>query len=112
MLCPRLGSHVQRMGAYRCVLTHFSQRYPKWPEGLPQPAPPKPDGEEGHGEGSGARGSAFTAAVAFDGMRVPLALLPVLPALMPAVRAALEDAEEEPAGAQLAAEAQGLLPDL
>lgn len=36
-------------------------------------------------------------AVAFDGMRVPLVLLPVLPLLMPAVRAALADAGE-PAG--------------
>lgn len=73
-------ARLQRMGAYRCILTHFSQRYPKWPEGVAQP-----------GEGS----ASSRAAVAFDGMRVPFALLPVLPALMPAVRAALADAEED-----------------
>jgi hypothetical protein len=72
------------MGAYRCILTHFSQRYPKWPEGVPQ----------GQQEGSSASAAA---AVAFDGMRVPLALLPILPALMPAVQAALADVEEAPA---------------
>ena len=72
------------MGAYRCILTHFSQRYPKWPEGVPQ----------GQQEGSAASAAA---AVAFDGMRVPLALLPILPALMPAVQAALADVEEAPA---------------
>ena len=31
--------------------------------------------------------------VAFDGMRVPLRLLPQMPALMPAVRSALQDIE-------------------
>lgn len=68
----------QRAGAYRCILTHFSQRYPKWPEGLPA---------AGDGGGVGV-------AVAFDGMRVPLALLPALPSLMPAVQAALEEVED------------------
>ena len=33
--------------------------------------------------------------VAFDGMRVPLALLPQLPALLPAVRSALQDVEAQ-----------------
>ena len=90
------------MGAYRCILTHFSQRYPKWPEGLPlaTDAPPAtPTADPGTGNGTSAVMPAVaagaTAAVAFDGMRVPLALLPVLPALMPAVQAALADVEEQ-----------------
>ena len=78
------------MGAYRCVLTHFSQRYPKWPEGLPQATPE--GGDSGEGEPPAAPAST---AVAFDGMRVPLALLPALPKLMPAVQAALVDVAEE-----------------
>lgn len=94
----------QRMGAYRCILTHFSQRYPKWPEGLPlatgnpTAAPPAADDDTNRDNGvtsMPAAAAGGTAAVAFDGMRVPLALLPVLPALMPAVQAALADGEEE-----------------
>ncbi|PRW45195.1 zinc phosphodiesterase ELAC 2-like isoform X2 [Chlorella sorokiniana] len=99
---------AQRMGAYRCILTHFSQRYPKWPEGLPLAADAPPTAsaseqrtENGSTDAAGAAAvpaaaaAGATAAVAFDGMRVPLALLPVLPALMPAVQAALADVEEE-----------------
>ena len=82
---------LQRMGAYRCVLTHFSQRYPKWPEGLPQGTP------EGGDSGEGEPPPAPSTAVAFDGMRIPLALLPALPKLMPAVQAALADVDEEEA---------------
>lgn len=97
--CP---AGLQRMGAYRCILTHFSQRYPKWPEGLAQPGqaargaadPTDPTAQQAAGPGAGPAAGA-TAAVAFDGMRVPLVLLPVLPTLMPAVQAALADAEEE-----------------
>ena len=88
---------AQRMGAYRCILTHFSQRYPKWPEGVgtgaadpAQAADPVQAGGQARAQADGGA----RAAVAFDGMRVPLALLPALPALMPAVRAALADAEE------------------
>lgn len=33
--------------------------------------------------------------VAFDGMRVPMALLPQIPALLPAVRSALQDVEAQ-----------------
>lgn len=66
-----------RMGAYRTLLTHFSQRYPKLPGGLDAGAP---------------RWRARPL-LAFDGMVVPLALLPELPALMPLVAAALGDGE-------------------
>ncbi|EFN56466.1 hypothetical protein CHLNCDRAFT_145133 [Chlorella variabilis] len=96
---------AQRMGAYRCILTHFSQRYPKWPQGLDQLQADEearsPEGAELDGGKGGtpaaptsSLAAAATAAVAFDGMRVPLALLPVLPALMPAVQAALADPED------------------
>uniref|UniRef100_A0A061RVH9 ribonuclease Z n=1 Tax=Tetraselmis sp. GSL018 TaxID=582737 RepID=A0A061RVH9_9CHLO len=74
---------AEKMGAFRTVLTHFSQRYPRMPEGLQldvRPLSRRP-------------------VVAFDGMRVPLALLPELPVLMPLVASALstEPAEEVPA---------------
>ena len=55
----------RRMGAWRVVLTHFSQRYPKLAD---------------------VRGDTTRrAVVAFDLMTVPLRLLPSLPALMPAL---------------------------
>eukprot|EP00884_Botryococcus_braunii_P016939 jgi/Botrbrau1/3929/Bobra.0365s0005.1 len=66
---------AREMGAYRTVLTHFSQRYGKW---LPQVQ------EE----------DAFVkerCATAFDGMHVPLILIPWLPSLMPAVVTALSE---------------------
>jgi hypothetical protein len=72
------GPCTQAMGAYRTILTHFSQRYPKFPEGLPA-------------EGA----AAASTAIAFDGMRVPLAALPLLPALRPAVEYVLASEEEE-----------------
>lgn len=84
---------ARRMGAYRCILTHFSQRYPKWPEGLGQA--PQAEGCAPAGDATPAPAVPAGAAVAFDGMRVPLALLPALPALMPAVQAALAEVEEE-----------------
>ena len=58
-------------GAYRTILTHFSQRYPKLPPGLETEA-------------------AATAgiAVAFDGMRVPLLALQDLPQLLPVLQQA------------------------
>eukprot|EP00887_Chlorella_sp_A99_P007427 scaffold2.g7427.t1 len=101
---------AQRMGAYRTILTHFSQRYPKWPEGVPMPGDDDAAVPPGQAEGSRRRDgeggqvqraagehalAAYGVAVAFDGMRVPLALLPALPLLMPAVRAALAEQEEE-----------------
>ncbi|GAB4817494.1 hypothetical protein N2152v2_004540 [Parachlorella kessleri] len=75
---------AQAMGAYRTILTHFSQRYPKFPEGLPAEGP-----------------AAATTAIAFDGMSVPLAALPLLPQLRPAVEYVLasegpgEEVEEQ-----------------
>jgi ribonuclease Z len=53
--------------AYRTILTHFSQRYPRMPEGLDDGAVPLRD----------------RPAVAFDGMVVPFSLLPVLPLVVP-----------------------------
>ena len=66
------------------ILTHFSQRYPKLPPGIEGPA-------------------AATAAVAFDGMRVPLVTLPDLPMLLPVLLCALEDGEQEREHADAAA---------
>lgn len=64
-----------RMCAYRTVLTHFSQRYSKVPVAL----------QKGH--------TAKSAMIAFDGMSIPLTLLPDLPQLAEGV--ALVFAEEE-----------------
>lgn len=65
--------------AYRTILTHFSQRYPKVP----------------------VFDETYTArtAIAFDSMRVDFKSLPRLPSLLPAVRDLFEDiqAEEEAA---------------
>ena len=54
-----------RMGAWRVILTHFSQRYPKLTDVRDSPS----DG----------------AVIAFDGMRVPFSLLPELPQLAPSL---------------------------
>ena len=68
------------MGAYRVILTHFSQRYSKTPVGL-------------HAAGSAAN----TAMIAFDGMSVPLTLLPDLPKLAEGIELAfaVENAEQD-----------------
>ncbi|KAK9829441.1 hypothetical protein WJX72_005893 [[Myrmecia] bisecta] len=79
------------MGAYRTILTHFSQRYPKIPTGLPTSGP-----------------DSLTTAIAFDGMSVPLVLLPDLPKLMPAVACAL-DPPPDPAAAVDNEEKQAVL---
>jgi hypothetical protein len=75
------------MGAYRTLLTHFSQRYPKLPAGLD------------------ARAARWRERplLAFDGMVVPLALLPALPAATPLVAAALGEQEEEEGEANVGA---------
>ena len=77
---------ASRANAYRVILTHFSQRYPKLPPGIEGPA-------------------AATAAVAFDGMRVPLVTLPDLPTLLPVLLCALGDGEQEREHADAAAPA-------
>lgn len=74
-------SVARRMRAYRTLLTHFSQRYPKLPAGVDACAAKWRE----------------RPVLGFDGMVVPLALLPVLPALTPVVAAAL--GEEEGGGA-------------
>ena len=63
------------MGAYRTILTHFSQRYSKLPVAL-QTA------------GDAPEDFANTAMIAFDGMSVPFVLLPELPRLVEAVKLA------------------------
>lgn len=60
-------SVAERSNAYRTILTHFSQRYPKLPSGLEALDTSK-------------------AAVAFDGMRVPLICLPDLHRLLPVLQ--------------------------
>jgi len=62
-------------GAYRTILTHFSQRYPK-----------APVFDDHYTERT---------AVAFDLMRVDMKSLPRLPSLLPAVRALFPDDREE-----------------
>ena len=71
-------------GAYRTILTHFSQRYPRLPPGLDMEA-----------------AATAAIAVAFDGMRVPLTSLPDLPQLLPVLQHAWgEAAVLEHAGSQ------------
>ena len=67
------------MNAYRTILTHFSQRYPRVPEGLDCTAMP-------------LRDRPF---VAFDGLRVPFSLLPVLPLAVPALARVMAKEEED-----------------
>lgn len=67
---------AEAMGAFRTVLTHFSQRYPRVPPGVPAEGP-----------------LAGRALAACDGMSLPLALLPRLHLLAPALAAALADLE-------------------
>ena len=56
------------MGAFRVLLTHFSQRYPYAPD---------------YGDGPSCM-------VAFDGLSFPLTALPLLPRAMPVLRRALD----------------------
>jgi ribonuclease Z len=65
------------MGAYRTILNHFSQRYPKIPVL-----------EENSSIG-------LSICVAFDGMRVNFADLIDLPAYLPLLQYVLEEEEEE-----------------
>ena len=85
--------------AYRTILTHFSQRYPK--------APLFDGGESNLFAGAGADADADADAkkvreysngsvgVAFDLMRVDFTALPRLPSLMPAIRAVFPDPVED-----------------
>jgi hypothetical protein len=76
------------------VLTHFSQRYPRLPGGYPATAQPwrrRP-------------------LLAVDGAVLSFELLPDLPALMPAVAAALEDQAAEAEGPPGDAEEQDAAP--
>ena len=71
------------MQAYRTILTHFSQRYPRLPEGLD----------------ASCRAFRDRPAVAFDGMTVPFDLLPALPLVVPVVAEALLKEEQDEGGA-------------
>ncbi|KAK9822596.1 hypothetical protein WJX74_008798 [Apatococcus lobatus] len=66
------------MNADRVILTHFSQRYPRLPVGLPV------EGKPNYGYHL----------VAYDGMVVPLSMLRDMPNLMPLLTAALETDED------------------
>ena len=61
----------------RTVLTHFSQRYSKFPAGISANSQPW----------------SMRPLLAFDGMVVPFALLPDAPRRTPAVEAALREVE-------------------
>ncbi|KAG2447367.1 hypothetical protein HYH02_007695 [Chlamydomonas schloesseri] len=75
------------MGAYRTVLTHFSQRYPRVPGGIDAWALPL----------------RCRPAIAFDGMLLPLAALPQLPHVMPPLALALGEPPAAAVGAKAAA---------
>jgi len=91
-LSEALGIGAQ-MGAWRVLLTHFSQRYPKL------------------GEAGEARINHAT--LALDMMTVPFPLLPALPALTPALQCCLLDVEPDGAADAdgAAAEASTAAPD-
>lgn len=73
------------MGAYRTILTHFSQRYARVPQELRGAAMQASD--------DGLPGCCQQPVVAFDGMTVPLTVLPVLPVVNGAVVALLHGVE-------------------
>ena len=78
----------RRAGVYRTILTHFSQRYPKVPVF-----------DESYSASTG---------VAFDLMAVNFQDLPLLPQMLPALKAAFKDEiaeQEEEDGAAAGAEA-------
>jgi hypothetical protein len=104
------------MGAYRTILTHFSQRYPRVPEGLGLTAAGKAAGQQrgraadiaagmqGAGPGleqnlepekGGAPQPGPPCAIAFDGMLVPFDTLHSLPLLGPLVAQVLHKQEGE-----------------
>ena len=64
-----------RMKAYRIILTHFSQRYPKVVEIAKR--------EEGDNE----KGFSHVPTVAFDSMAIPMHELEWLPVMLPAIQA-------------------------
>ncbi|EFJ39949.1 hypothetical protein VOLCADRAFT_100314 [Volvox carteri f. nagariensis] len=78
---------AEAMGAYRTILTHFSQRYPRIPAGV-NPA---------------ARPLHRRPLPAFDGMLLPLAALPELPYILPPLALAMAEPENATATATMAA---------
>jgi hypothetical protein len=67
--------------AYRTILTHFSQRYPRCPEGLD--------------DSIDVPLLRHRPLIAFDGLFVLFSLLPVIPLVGPAVAEVLSAKEEE-----------------
>ena len=67
------------MRAYRIILSHFSQRYPRMPEGL----------SDESCSSDPLKSLREIPMVAFDGLVVPLSLLPVLPLVLPSMKMAL-----------------------
>jgi ribonuclease BN (tRNA processing enzyme) len=86
--------------AYRTILTHFSQRYPKVPAGLGLDLPSTVAGVSGsiRTGGAGDVSNAMNAvSLAYDGMHVALAALPWLPQLTSQIAAVLQAGEGEQA---------------
>ncbi|KAK9866195.1 hypothetical protein WJX84_011922 [Apatococcus fuscideae] len=72
------------MNADRVVLTHFSQRYPRLPVGLPV------EGDPNYGYHI----------VAYDGMVIPLCMATDMPNLMPLLTGALETDDDRQKAAE------------
>ena len=80
--------------AYRTILTHFSQRYPRMPTGLVDCSSEQQQAQGGEQHSPHAVLGAAPAMVAFDGMLVPLSVLPALPLVGPVVARVLARQEE------------------
>lgn len=73
---------AESMQAQRTILTHFSQRYPKFPEGIMD-------------DSSGDSAAENSLMVAFDGMRVPFDCLEHLPSLTSTIRTVFDCLQSE-----------------
>lgn len=83
--------------AYRTILTHFSQRYPKAPvfDGNFFSDGKEKNSSEDSSTAHSAEESIARVGVAFDLMRVDFTSLPRVPSLMPAIRALFPDPVED-----------------
>ena len=87
-------------GAFRTVLTHFSQRYPRLPPSLAGDslagddlAGNSPAGDDVAGYNLSGSNLAGRAVAAFDGMRIPLTALRDVPKIGPVLQYALDKGE-------------------